>query len=84
MVNVVQIKQVETPEEWESVKRLRVRVFVCEQGVPLAEEFDDTTRPPSTSQSFTTAWQSARPRVQTAHGRDAHRPHGGREVQAAQ
>ena len=35
------VKLVETPEEWEAACRLRVRVYVCEQGVPLADEFDE-------------------------------------------
>ncbi len=37
----IRVKLVETPEEWEAVRRLRVRVYVCEQGVPLADEFDE-------------------------------------------
>ena len=37
----IRVKPVETPEEWEAVCRLRVRVYVCEQGVPLADEFDE-------------------------------------------
>ena len=37
----VNVKAVETPAEWEAVRDLRVRVFVDEQGVPLAEEFDE-------------------------------------------
>ena len=37
----VRVKLVETPQEWDGVRRLRVRVFVDEQGVPPDEEFDE-------------------------------------------
>ena len=35
------VKLVDTPQETEAVKALRVQVFVREQGVPLSEEFDE-------------------------------------------
>lgn len=41
MSNHVQVKLVETQAESESIKDLRVQVFVREQGVPLSEEFDE-------------------------------------------
>ncbi len=37
----MQVKLVETQAESESIKDLRVQVFVREQGVPLSEEFDE-------------------------------------------
>ena len=41
MSDRVRIKPVETPEEMEAAKALRVQVFVAEQGVPAAEEVDE-------------------------------------------
>jgi predicted GNAT family N-acyltransferase len=41
MSNQARIKLVETPEEMDAVKALRVQVFVHEQKVPLDEEFDE-------------------------------------------
>lgn len=41
MSNQARVKLVETPEEMDAVKALRVRVFVQEQKVPLDEEFDE-------------------------------------------
>ena len=36
----IHVKLVETPEEWAAVRRLRLLVFVREQGWPLSDEFD--------------------------------------------
>ncbi len=41
MSNHVHVKLAETQAESESIKDLRVQVFVQEQGVPLSEEFDE-------------------------------------------
>ena len=37
----VHVKLVETPEEWAAARRLRLLVFVREQGWPLSDEFDE-------------------------------------------